>query len=52
MVIFGRRRGGGGGGGSTPQKSRNYIFKVKFSNSMGGGGRTPAPLDPRMSTCM
>ena len=39
MVIFGHRRGG-----SDPQKSRNYhFFWVKFSNSRGGGVRTPGP---------
>ena len=31
--------------GSTLKKSRNYLFKVKFSNSRGGGGSGP-PVPP------
>ena len=39
MVIFGHRRGGV----QPPKTPEITFFKVKFSNSRGGGVRTPGP---------
>ena len=48
MVIFGHRRGGV----QPPKNPEITFFKVKFSNSRGGGAGSgppvPPPLDPRM----